>query len=116
MRLATGTVLLGPLAPAARLGGRLLIIGVVGLAGAGLATLVVGAIRAPRGSRVPPVVGGLAGIGLAVVLAAAGWVAPAGQESGRLETAAVQGGGSEGCGPSTAIPAVSSTPSCGRPP
>ena len=86
----------GPLAPAARLGGRLLIVGVVGLAGAGLATLVVGAIRAPRGSRVPPVVGGLAGIGLAVVLAAAGWVAPAGQESGRLETAAVQGGGLRG--------------------
>ena len=86
----------GPLAPAARLGGRLLIVGVVGLAGAGLATLVVGAIRAPRGSRVAPVVGGLAGIGLAVVLAAAGWVAPAGQESGRMETAAVQGGGLRG--------------------
>ena len=86
----------GPLAPAARLGGRLLIVGIVGLAGAGLATLVVTAIRAPRGTRVAPVVGGLAGLGLAVVLAAAGWVAPAGQESGRIQTAAVQGGGLRG--------------------
>ncbi len=86
----------GPLAPVARLGGRLLIVGVVGLAGAGLATFVVTAIRAPRGTRVAPVVGGVAGLGLAAVLAAAGWVAPAGQESGRMQTAAVQGGGPRG--------------------
>ncbi len=86
----------GPLAAASRLGGRLLVVGVVGLAGAGLAMLVKGAFRTARGSRVAPVVGGLAGVGLAAVLAAAGAVAPAGRESGRIEAAAVQGGGPRG--------------------
>ena len=75
----------GPFGPAARLGGRLLLVALVGLAGAGLAALA-------RRALVP------AGVALLVVAAVsvAGAAAPDGSSAGTLRVAAVQGGGSRG--------------------
>ena len=81
----------GPLAGAARIGGHLLLVVLVGIGGAGLTGLVEWA-RA-RG-RVP--VGSLVGVALVVLVAAAGAVAPRGSTTGRLQVAAVQGGGVRG--------------------
>ena len=102
----------GPLAPAARLGGRLLIVALVGLAGAALASVVVSAVRAAQHRRRPdqPVGGGGGGgewwrgdVGAgtaalaAVVLTAIGGVmAPGGRADGTVMVAAVQGGGPRG--------------------
>ena len=114
----------GPLGPAARLGGRLLIVGLVGLAGAGLATAASAALRRAQaggrlgrsetggwlrrrdvaatgaGRRSSPgplgVVPAVAAIALVVLVAAGGAVAPDGRADGELRVAAVQGGGPRG--------------------
>ncbi len=78
----------GPLAPAARLGGRLLLVGLVALAGAGLAT----AVRRRRAGLVPAV----AAAAVVMVVAGGGAVAPGGRFAGELTVAAVQGGGPRG--------------------
>lgn len=75
----------GPLLPAARLGGHLLLVGVVGLAGAGLAHVV-----RRRWA------GGCACLGVVVAVALAGAVVPRGTDRGPLGVAAVQGGGARG--------------------
>ncbi len=78
----------GPLLPVARLGGHLLLVGAVGLAGVGLAALV----RRRAGALT-------AGVCLAatVGLAVGGAVAPDGEPAGNgLSVAAVQGGGPRG--------------------
>jgi apolipoprotein N-acyltransferase len=100
----------GPLAPAARLGGRLLIVALVGLAGAALASAAAAASsarRTPTGARFgragPNHAGPVARspgpvVALALVVAAAlgGMVAPSGRADGALTVAAVQGGGPRG--------------------
>lgn len=79
----------GPLAPAARVGGRLLVVGLVALAGAAVATAVATAVgRRPRSALVAAL--------LVVLTAAAGSLAPAGRSVGSLTVAAVQGGGPRG--------------------
>ena len=78
----------GPLAPAARLGGRLLVVGLVALAGAAAAT----AVRRRRPALVPA----LAAVAVVLVTAVAGAVAPSGRYNGTLDVAAVQGGGQRG--------------------
>jgi apolipoprotein N-acyltransferase len=78
----------GPLGPAARLGGRLLVVGLVSGAGAAVVT----AARRRRRGLVPAVVG----VAVVVVTAVGGAVAPAGRFNGELTVAAVQGGGLRG--------------------
>ncbi|MEA2974191.1 MAG: apolipoprotein N-acyltransferase [Actinomycetota bacterium] len=78
----------GPLAPAARLGGRLLVVGLVALAGAAAAT----AFRRRRPGLVPA----LAAVAVVVATAVAGAVTPSGRYAGTLTVAAVQGGGQRG--------------------
>ncbi|MGI8776704.1 MAG: apolipoprotein N-acyltransferase [Acidimicrobiales bacterium] len=84
----------GPLAPAARLGGDLLLVALVGGLGSALAALL-GAIAHfnPRA-----VLGPLAGLAAVVALALGGAVSPAGSPvpGGVLRVAAVQGGGQRG--------------------
>jgi len=75
----------GPMAGAARLGGRLLLVALVGLGGAALASL---ARRRWRAAAVAA--------GLVAVVALAGAVAPDGVPAGRLSVALVQGGGPRG--------------------
>jgi apolipoprotein N-acyltransferase len=75
----------GPLAGAARLGERLLLVALVGVAGAGLAAL------ARR--RWPPAIAAIAAV---AVVAALGAVAPDGSGDGTIRVAAVQGGGPRG--------------------
>lgn len=75
----------GPLAGAARLGGRLLLVALVGAGGSVLAAVVRRRWRAA-----------LAGGAVVVVAAAAGALAPDGRPGGRLSVAAVQGGGPRG--------------------
>jgi apolipoprotein N-acyltransferase len=75
----------GPLAGAARLGERLLLVALVGLAGVGLAALV----------RRRWLLGPAALVGVALV-AAMGALAPDGSADGTLRVAAVQGGGPRG--------------------
>jgi apolipoprotein N-acyltransferase len=75
----------GPLATAARLGGRLLLVAMVGLAGVGLAALARRRWRA-----------GMATLATVAAVALAGTVAPDGRVDGRLAVAAVQGGGPRG--------------------
>ncbi|MDQ6727429.1 MAG: apolipoprotein N-acyltransferase [Actinomycetota bacterium] len=75
----------GPLGGAARLGGRLLLVALVGAGGVALAGL---ARRRWRPA--------LAAAGIVAVLAVAGWVAPDGSPDGRIAVAAVQGGGPRG--------------------
>jgi apolipoprotein N-acyltransferase len=77
----------GPLLPVARLGGHLLLVAVVGVAGVGLAAVVAVARRR---------VAGLAALGLVAAAAVAGAVAPDGSELAPVRTAAVQGGGPRG--------------------
>ena len=76
----------GPLSPAARLGGRLLLVALVGLAGGGLAWLARRRDPAPAA----------AALAVVVVVSATGAVAPDGSSEGRLRVAAVQGGGARG--------------------
>ena len=75
----------GPLAPVARVGGRLLLVALVGVGGVALAALV----------RRRWVTAG-AGAVLVVALAALGVVAPDGSVDRQLRVAAVQGGGPRG--------------------
>jgi apolipoprotein N-acyltransferase len=75
----------GPLLPVARLGGHLMVVGAVGLAGVGLA-----AVASRR--WVPAA----ACTGLVVALVMAGRVATSGSDQGGLRVAAVQGGGPRG--------------------
>jgi apolipoprotein N-acyltransferase len=83
----------GPLAPAARVSGQLLLVALVGLAGAALAELWAAARRRAR-----PIAAVVAGTALAVVVGVAllGTVAPAGKTGGRFNAALVQGGGERG--------------------
>ena len=75
----------GPLAGAARLGERLLLVALVGGAGVGLVALMR--------RRWQP---GVAALAVVAVLAALGAVAPDGSADGTLQVAAVQGGGPRG--------------------
>ena len=75
----------GPLGPAARIGGRLLLVALVAVGGMALVALVRRRWRTA-----------LAATGLLVVTAGAGWVAPDGSPAGRISVAAVQGGGPRG--------------------
>ena len=96
----------GPLAPAARIGGHLLLVALVGAGGVGLAGLWKWAGPGGRRSGVGPEpgrrTGGRAAVGAAAVLAgvmavvACGVVAPSGSEAGTVRVAAVQGGGVRG--------------------
>lgn len=83
----------GPLAPAARLGGRLLLVALVGAAGVAISLL----------ARRKVLVGlmTLASIALVVIVGAA---APDGSPRGRLVVAAVQGGGDRGIRAVTRLP------------
>ena len=83
----------GPLAPAARVGGQLLIVGLVGLAGAGLAELFV---TARRRGRPGAAVAGAAALVLVAAGGLLGTVAPDGRPQGRMRVALVQGGGERG--------------------
>jgi len=88
----------GPLAPAARIGGELLLTGVTVLAAVGLEGLVVGAIRQKRGmlpvwsAAIFPACAVVAAIALPV----AGINAPGGRDVASLRVALVQGGGRRG--------------------
>ena len=75
----------GPLAPAARIGGRLLLVALVGIGGVAVAALVRRRWRAAA-----------AGAVLVVAVAALGAVAPDGSVDGRVSVALVQGGGPRG--------------------
>ena len=75
----------GPLAGAARVGGRLLVVALVGVAGVALAEA---ARRRWQGATLAA--------GVVVVVAVAGMVAPDGRPAGALSVAAVQGGGPRG--------------------
>jgi apolipoprotein N-acyltransferase len=83
----------GPLAPAARVSGQLLLVGLVGLAGAGLAEIVAAARRRARPHGA--VAGGLA-LGVVGAVALLGAAGPAGRTQGRLRVALIQGGGERG--------------------
>lgn len=92
----------GPLLGAARVGGHLLVVALVGTAGVALAALLELATRTRHERRVLGAssgggwqVAGVAGA-LTVVIALAGVVAPDGQDAGELGVAAVQGGGERG--------------------
>ncbi len=75
----------GPLAPAARVGGRLLLVALVGVGGVAMAALVRRRWRAAS-----------VGAALLVAFAACGVVAPDGAVDRRLTVAVVQGGGPRG--------------------
>jgi apolipoprotein N-acyltransferase len=80
----------GPLLPAARLGGHLLLTAVAALAGVGLAEVVRGVRR--RGS----VAAGAVALALAAAVGALGAAVPDGSLRGEVRVAAVQGGGPRG--------------------
>ena len=89
----------GPLAPAARLGGHLLLTALVGMVGASLAAVGERAkTRSCAGRRVMErvPVGAVAGLLAVAVVAVGGAAAPDGTARGSLEVAAVQGGGARG--------------------
>jgi len=75
----------GPLAPAARIGGRLVLVALIGVAGVALAGLVQRRWR-----------GALTGAAAVAAVAGLGVVAPDGTAGGRLAVAVVQGGGPRG--------------------
>ncbi len=86
----------GPLAPAARIGGRLLLVALVGIGGVALASL------GRRRWRMA-----LAGAAAVAVVAGLGVVAPDGSPTGRrLAVAAVQGGGPRGTRAISSDPAL----------
>ncbi len=82
----------GALAPAARLGGHLLLVGMVGALGAALAAVVERG-RRPGVRRVFVPLAVVAGV---VAVAVAGAVSPVGSARGTVRVAAVQGGGQRG--------------------
>jgi apolipoprotein N-acyltransferase len=75
----------GPLAPVARIGGELLLVGVIGVVGVALVWF------ARR--RWSPAVGATA---LIMLVAVGGAISPSGQRNGTIRVAAVQGGGTRG--------------------
>jgi len=75
----------GPLAPAARIGGRLLLVALVGVGGVAFTGVVRRRWRSALGGAT--IVGVVAGLGM---------VAPDGSATGRLDVAVVQGGGPRG--------------------
>ncbi|MDQ4098401.1 MAG: apolipoprotein N-acyltransferase, partial [Actinomycetota bacterium] len=75
----------GPLLPVARVGGHLAVVGVMAVAGVGLACLAGRRWRAAAGC-----------LGLTVAAVVAGTVTPDGSDAGPLRVAAVQGGGVRG--------------------
>ena len=87
-----------PLAPAARLGGHLLLTALVGVAGASLAALAEWARdrQAGRGGGGRAPAAGVAGVAAVVAVAVAGAAAPVGSVRGTVRVAAVQGGGERG--------------------
>jgi apolipoprotein N-acyltransferase len=108
----------GPLAPAARLGGHLLLVALVGAAGSAQVALAApGPERPPQSAGLGPErprqsgrwsrprLAGLAG-GLGIVLiAVVGALAPMGTPAGGMRVAAVQGGGVRGLRAVDAVPA-----------
>ncbi|MFN2503299.1 MAG: apolipoprotein N-acyltransferase [Acidimicrobiales bacterium] len=86
----------GPLLPVARLGGHLMLVAAVGLAGVGLGQVVgwVASRRPPPGW--PAAAAAVAALVLPVLASVAGTMAFDGSERGRLAVAAVQGGGPRG--------------------
>ncbi|MGI9033562.1 MAG: apolipoprotein N-acyltransferase [Acidimicrobiales bacterium] len=99
----------GPLTPAARLGGHLLLVGMVGTAGAALAALAEWWLAGPglsnrraglsnrrAGRSYARAVAGLGALAGVVACAVAGAVTPLGTPRGSLRVAAVQGGGQRG--------------------
>lgn len=92
----------GPLAPAARLGGGLLVTGLVAAGAVTLETLVTAAVGRPRRQRARPGTGGrvrwaAAMFPIAVVaLPLVGQAAPSGRDVAPMRVAAVQGGGRRG--------------------
>jgi apolipoprotein N-acyltransferase len=91
----------GPLAPAARLGGDLLLVALVGALGTALARLVewfAGSRSHWRRARWPAVLGPVAAIAGVAAVAFAGAVSPSGSvvPGAPLRVAAVQGGGARG--------------------
>lgn len=89
----------GALAQAARLGGHLLLVALVGAAGAALAGAVEWALARPPGRPGPgrrAPLGALAGLAGVVAVALGGALTPVGRAVGTLRVAAVQGGGQRG--------------------
>lgn len=90
----------GPLAPVARLGGSAALVGVVGMAGVGLALVASQGPSDPVGwvvrSRLGQRVGALVLLVVVVGLAAGGAAASDGRALGRVRVAIVQGGGLRG--------------------
>ncbi|HEX2274788.1 MAG TPA: apolipoprotein N-acyltransferase [Acidimicrobiales bacterium] len=89
----------GPLAPAARLGGHLLLTALVGVSGASLAALAEWTRDRRRARPARPLkaaAGALAGLAAVVAVAAAGAAATLGGNEGTVRVAAVQGGGQRG--------------------
>lgn len=76
----------GPLAPTARIGGQLLVVGLVGVGGVALA-----AILARRRTVIAVVA-----LGIVAAAVVGGALAPGGRDVGRLRAALVQGGGRRG--------------------
>ena len=87
----------GPLLPAARLGGHLLLVAAAGAAGVGLAEVTGGLVRLrPPGLADRCAVAGLVALALAAAAAGVGAVLPDGDPAGTVRVAAVQGGGPRG--------------------
>jgi apolipoprotein N-acyltransferase len=101
----------GPLAGAARLGGPLLLVGLVWLAGGAVGTLVTAAVawgrhRAPARPSLVRMAASLVVLAVVVALSVAGAAAPdGGPPVGHLRVAAVQGGGPRGVSQSEVAPA-----------
>ncbi len=88
----------GLLASAARLGGHLLLVAMVGALGSALAAGVEAFVSTPERRRpaLRAVLGPLAALAGVVAVAVAGGLAPIGSSKGTLRVAAVQGGGQRG--------------------
>jgi apolipoprotein N-acyltransferase len=91
----------GPLAPAARIGGQLLVTGVAGAIGVGVEAMALEAWRRGRGRGQAGVRGAVGWAAVvfpitAVIIAAAGVVAPGGRQGAAVRVALVQGGGRRG--------------------
>jgi len=88
----------GLLASAARLGGHLLLVALVGALGSALAAGTDAFVATPgrRWPGMPAVFGPLAALAGVVAVAVAGGLAPLGSSTGTLRVASVQGGGQRG--------------------
>jgi apolipoprotein N-acyltransferase len=109
--LALGQVA-GPLGGSARLGGPLLLVGLVCIAGGGLGLLITAAGRAVTDRRLlrralRPAAGGVVAMAVVAAVAAGGAAAPDGGSAvGTLRIAAVQGGGVRGLRQAEVAPSV----------